>query len=354
MRQFFRGFFDKLKRAFSLHAISLNDLTAPIIILMLSAFAAVPRNVSAQSVASSVSPPASQSDLKTPQAEISVVQSGGGGYLGVYLGDVNEDRAKELNLKEIRGVVVGRVEEGSPAAKVGLRENDVILAFNNQRVRNCAHFHRQLIESQPGSEALLGINRGGLLKDVSVTLGQRRAGFMDERSRLFAEVNAMLTSAEDLRGQAEEARKRGDEKELLRLLEDEKYFRKEAEERRAQIEKELRDGRGQEYPAFRRPSYGGVANRHQIGVSVAPLTGQLAKFFNVARGGVLITEVRAGEAGERAGLKAGDCIDSINGEAVTSAADLNRLVNQKSPGDLELVIVRDRNEQTVRIKLDQK
>jgi serine protease Do len=84
------------------------------------------------------------------------------------------------------------------------------------------------------------------------------------------------------------------------------------------------------------------------------LTEQLAKFFNVARGGVLITEVRAGEPGERAGLKAGDCIVSIGGEAVTSAADLNRLVNQKSPGDLELVIVRDRNEQTVRIKLDQK
>ena len=354
MRQCFRGFFEKLKRAFSLHAISLNDLSAPIIILMLSAFAAVPRNVSAQSVASSVSPPASQFDLKTPQAESSIVQSSSGGYLGVYLGDVNEDRAKELNLKEIRGVVVGRVEEGSPAAKVGLRENDVILAFNHQRIQNSAHFHRLLIEAQPGSEVLLGISRGGMLKDVSATLGRRRAGFMDERSRLFADVNAMLASAEELRRQAEEARQRGDEKESLRLLEDEKYFRKEAEERRAQIEKQLREGRIQEAPTLRRPGYGVAANRYQIGVSVAPLTGQLAKFFNVAKSGVLITEVRAGEAGERGGLKAGDCIVSINGEGVTSAADLNRLVNQKSPGDLELVIVRDHNEQTVKVKLDQK
>lgn len=351
MRQFFRGFFEKLKRAFSLHAISLNDLSAPIIILLLSAFAAVPRNVSAQSVASSVSQPASQSDLKTPQAEPSIVQSGGGGYLGVYLGDVNEDRAKELNLKEIRGVVVGRVEEGSPAAKVGLRENDVILAFNNQRIQNCAQFHRLLIESQPGNEVLLGISRGGMLKDISATLGQRGAGFMDERSRLFADVNAMLASAEELRRQAEEARQRGDEKESLRLLEEEKFFRKEAEERRAIIERQLREGRIQETPALRRPV---AAHRHQIGVSVAPLTGQLAKFFNVAKSGVLIIEVKAGEAGERAGMKAGDCIVSINGEGVASAADLNRLVSQKSPGDLELVIVRDRNEQTVRVKLDQK
>ncbi len=354
MHQFFRGFFEKLKRASLLHAISLNDLSAPIVILMLPAFAAVPRNVSAQSVASSVSPPASQSDLKTPQAELSIVQSSGGGYLGVYLGDVNEDRAKELSLKEIRGVVVGRVEEGSPAAKIGLRENDVILAFNQQRVRNCAQFHRLLIESQPGSEVLLGISRGGLLKDLSATLGRRRAGFLDERGRLFADVNAMLASAEELRRQAEEARQRGDEKEALQLLEDEKYFRKEAEERRAHIEKQLREGTIQEAPALRRPGYGVAANRYQIGVIVTPLTGQLAKFFSVAKSGVLITEVRAGEAGERAGLKAGDCVVSINGEGVASAADLNRLVNQKSPGDLELVIVRDRYEQTVRVKLDQR
>jgi S1-C subfamily serine protease len=354
MGQYFRGFFEKLKRAFSLHAISLNGLSAPIIILILSAFAAVPRNVSAQSVASSVSQPASQSDLKTPQSEISRVQSSGGGYLGVYLGDVNEDRAKELKLKEIRGVVVGRVEEGSPAAKAGLRENDVILAFNQQRIHNSAHFHRLLIESRPGSEVSLGIIRGGSLKDVSATLGQRQAGFMDERSRLFADVNAMLASAEELRGQAEEARRRGDEKEALRLLEDEKYFRKEAEERRAYIEKQLREGTIQEAPTLRRPGYGVAANRYQIGVIVTPLTEQLAKFFDAPKGGVLITEVRAGEAGERAGLKAGDCIVSINGEAVTSAADLNRLVNQKSPGDLELVTVRDRNERRVKVKLDQK
>jgi S1-C subfamily serine protease len=354
MGQYFRGFFEKLKRAFSLHAISLNDLRAPIIILMLSAFAAVPRNVSAQSVASSVSQPASQSDLKTSQAEFSVVQSSGGGYLGVYLGDVNEDRAKELKLKEIRGVIVGRVEEGSPAAKAGLRENDVILAFNHRRIQNCAQFHRLLIESRPGSEVSLGISRGGTLKDVSAILGQRRAGLMDERSRLFADVNAMLASAEELRGQAEEARRRGDEKESLRLLEDEKYFRKEAEERRAHIEKQLREGKVKEAPTLRRPGYGVAANHYQTGVIVAPLTEQLAKFFGVPKGGVLITEVRAGEAGERAGLKAGDCILSINGEAVTSAADLNRLVNQKSPGDLEFVIVRERNEQRVRVKLDQK
>ena len=87
---------------------------------------------------------------------------------------------------------------------------------------------------------------------------------------------------------------------------------------------------------------------------VTPLTEQLAKFFDAPKAGVLITEVRAGEAGERAGLKAGDCIVSINGEAVASAADLNRLVNQKSPGELELVTVRDRNERRVKVKLDQK
>src|SRR5262249_41876833 len=104
----------------------------------------------------------------------------------------------------------------------------------------------------------------------------------------------------------------------------------------------------------RRPGYNSNANRYQIGVIVIPLTAQLAGFFNVPKDGVLISEVIAGELGERGGLKAGGCIISVGGEWVKSASDLNRLINQKSSGELEFVIVRDHVEQKVKIKLDQK
>ncbi|MGE0128072.1 MAG: PDZ domain-containing protein [Blastocatellales bacterium] len=332
----------------------LDHLCAPFIISTLLACAVVHGSAFAQSTASGVSQQASQSDSKTPGSGTASVQVSGGGYLGVYLGDVNSERAKELGLKEVRGAVVGRVEEGSPAAKVELRENDVILTFNAERVQNRAQFHRLLIGSKPGSKVLLGISRKGVDQSLEVVLGQGRSAEMDERRRLFSEINAMLANADDIRKQAQEAEQRGDDGKARELFEQEKLIRQDAEIRRAHIESQLREGKIVELPSSRRPGYNLNVNRYQIGVSVTPLTGQLAGFFNAAKTGVLITEVRAGELGEQAGLKAGDCIISVDGAAVKSASDLNRLVDQKSSGELEFVIVRDRAEQTIRIKLDQK
>jgi S1-C subfamily serine protease len=176
---------------------------------------------------------------------------------------------------------------------------------------------------------------------------------LDGWQSLFNEVNASLAAAEESRRLAEEALKKGDEKEARRFFEEEKLFREESERRRVDIENQLREGKIQISPPLR-PGYGFNATRYQIGLSVTPLTEQLAEFFNVPKGGLLITEVRAGELGERNGLKAGDCVVMVDGEAVKSASDLNRLVDQKSSSELEFVIVRDRIEQKIKIKLDQK
>jgi len=354
---FSRGLFEKLKRAilpdyFLAHLP--DHLCAPFIISTLLACAAFHGSAVAQSTASSVPQQASQSDSKTPGNEITPIQYSSGGYLGVYLGDVTAERVRELGLKEIRGAVVGRVEEGSPAAKVELRENDVILAFNNKRVANRADFYRLLIESPPGSKISLGISRGGAEQSLVVVLGQRRLTALNECQKLFSEVNAYLASAEDSRRLAAEALRRGDEKEARRFSEEEKLFLQEAEKSRAYLEEQIRQDNIPVCSPSRRPGYNLNANRYQIGVSVAPLTGQLADSFNSPKDSVLITEVRAGELGELAGLKAGDCIVTVDGKAVKSVSDLNRLVDQKSSGELEFVIVRDRGEQRIKIKLDQK
>src|SRR5262245_58177942 len=99
------------------------------------------------------------------------IERGGGNYVGVFLGDINEERAKQLQLAEVRGAIVGQIDEGSPAARAGLQENDVILAFNGQKVLNRAQFFLLLIESTPGSKVTLGISRNGEAKNISVDLG---------------------------------------------------------------------------------------------------------------------------------------------------------------------------------------
>ena len=49
----------------------------------------------------------SQSNPATPNGEFPPVHLGDRGYVGVYLGDLNADRARDLGLKEIRGAWSG-------------------------------------------------------------------------------------------------------------------------------------------------------------------------------------------------------------------------------------------------------
>ncbi|MEO6726800.1 MAG: PDZ domain-containing protein [Blastocatellia bacterium] len=322
-------------------------------LLLVIGIAVVPISALAQ-ISASNSSQATQSSNTSGSAS---TRKSAGGSLGVYLGDINEERAKELKLTEARGAVVGNVEEGSPAAAAGLRENDVILTFNNQRIYNPGQLYRFLTESSSGGKVILGISRNGSAQNVTVTLGPRRAAQMDERERLYAAANAFMDSSEESAKRAEEAKQRGDEKETARLLEESNAFRKNSEENRAAVDRELAEGKIQ-FTSSRRLNYSITAARYQLGVRVTELTPQLAKFFNTS-GGVLVNEVIAGEAAERSGIKAGDCITAVNAERVNTPSDLNRLVDrtgkdEKEVGEITLTIVRDRNEQTIKVRFGQR
>jgi S1-C subfamily serine protease len=147
---------------------------------------------------------------------------------------------------------------------------------------------------------------------------------------------------------------RSDEKAARYFFDEEKMFRQLAEESRAHIEGEIREGRIADCLPSRRPNYNISAIRQEFGVSLASLTEQLAGFFNAAKDSMLITEVRAGEIEERAGLKAGDCIVTVDGNTIKSTSELDRMLVQESSGELEIVIVLDRSERKVKVKLDQK
>src|SRR5438874_13121817 len=57
------------------------------------------------------------------------------------------------------GVLVVDVEKGSPAAKAGLREGDVIVSFGDRAVRSIDDLHRLLTEDEVGVEKTLTIIR---------------------------------------------------------------------------------------------------------------------------------------------------------------------------------------------------
>jgi serine protease Do len=57
------------------------------------------------------------------------------GYLGVQVKELNEDVAKQLGLQGQGGVIVGKVYDGSPAHKAGLKAGDVLTVIDGKPVK---------------------------------------------------------------------------------------------------------------------------------------------------------------------------------------------------------------------------
>jgi serine protease Do len=78
----------------------------------------------------------------------------------------------------------------------------------------------------------------------------------------------------------------------------------------------------------------GKVNRGYLGISIQPLTSELAKAFNLPdeRGGVLVGGVTRGSGAEKGGMKDGDVIVELNGKKVTEPRTLQLLVAEIAPG----------------------
>ena len=82
------------------------------------------------------------------------------------------------------------------------------------------------------------------------------------------------------------------------------------------------------------------------------LTPQLAEYFGVKDGGVLVSSITQGSAAEKAGLKVGDVITSINGDRVRHTDDLVDELRDTGDGEVTIGIVRDKKESAVKATLE--
>ena len=97
----------------------------------------------------------------------------------------------------------------------------------------------------------------------------------------------------------------------------------------------------------------GKVVRGWLGVSIQDLTPELSKHFEIKQAkGTLIADVVKDSPAEKAGLKRGDLIIALNGEAVDDATSLRNVVAATLPGKtVHLKIIRDGKEKTMEVKL---
>ena len=94
------------------------------------------------------------------------------GWLGVQIQPVTAAIADSLGLKQARGAMVDEPQNGSPAAKAGIKSGDVITAVNGAPVKNPRELARTIGTMAPDSTIKLDLIRQGETKTVSVTLAQ--------------------------------------------------------------------------------------------------------------------------------------------------------------------------------------
>jgi serine protease Do len=206
-----------------------------------------------------------------------------GGWLGVEIAEVTAEKAKDLKLSTVRGVIVDGVEPDSPAAKAGIKEKDVITQYDGQPVEGAVQFRRLIRETPPGRSVTLEISRGGSLQNISVELGDRT----------------------------------------------DVYVRK--------LKGKMRDFGGAY--SFSMPNVEELPDMPEVmdprtpvlGINAEDLTSQLGSYFGAPNNaGVLVREVRPGTPADKAGLKAGDVITKVEGKEVRILADLRAQLREKS------------------------
>jgi serine protease Do len=95
------------------------------------------------------------------------------GWLGIAPQDVSVALARALNVPNGEGALVVNVNDGGPASKAGLKEEDVIVALDGVKISNASGLVRLVGLKRPGVQVALTVIRSGKPIELKVTLGTR-------------------------------------------------------------------------------------------------------------------------------------------------------------------------------------
>ncbi|HEY6331872.1 MAG TPA: trypsin-like peptidase domain-containing protein, partial [Blastocatellia bacterium] len=116
-------------------------------------------------------------DIPTATARMVVAQLKDKGYvtrgwMGVQVQGVTKEIADSVGLKNAEGAIVAEPQAGSPAAKAGIKEGDVITAVNGKEIKDGRDLARTIAGIAPGTAIKLDVWRNGETKTMSLMLGQ--------------------------------------------------------------------------------------------------------------------------------------------------------------------------------------
>ena len=247
-----------------------------------------------------------EGDADAPEA----IRIGGGPWLGVTL----------AGEKEGGGARVTSVIADSPADKAGLKKGDVVVAMNGDKVVGPATLTEMIHAAKPGASVRLDVVRDGKKQTITAELAERK-----ERFRVIAPgFEGPALDEEQARRMAEDARRLAEQYRSLEL------------EQLPQLERmRIRLGGGP-----------------RLGVELVRTTPELREHLGAPEDhGVLVGKVLPGTPAEKAGLKVGDVITTVDGAEVSSAGAIVEAIADKGGQAVDIELVRDGKAMKVRAEI---
>ncbi len=217
------------------------------------------------------------------------------GYLGATIQDISPEIAESLGKPDLKGAMVDELVAGGPAAKAGVQPGDIVLSVNGVPVHGATELTRQVAASHTGETLRLAILRG----TESVTL----------------DVHSGL---------------RPSEAELAKA---------------GALDQDAGDGQD-----------GSAARASALGIGLAPLDSESRRKLGIPPEikGALVMTIDATSDAAGKGLKPGDVVLRVNGEAVANGADVAQAVaaaQKAGRSNVLLFVYHDHHQAAVPIKI---
>ncbi len=193
------------------------------------------------------------------------------GWVGIVMNPDDQDISRELG-HDGSGVLVTDTDPKGPAARAGIEKGDLIIAFDDQPIRDNEHLRYMVAEMQPGKDVAATVLRNG--KKVTLTI------------RIEAQPEDMFARSRAIGSQGQS------------------------------------NGRNQ----------GEEETNADMGITLQNLNDQTRQRYNIAdsvTSGVIVTKVEAGSEAEDQGLIVGTVILELDREQVKDIATFQTLLKDK-------------------------